>query len=585
MIALRNAARAIIVAPLLLALTGCPKVSITAASSGYPASNGQPGNFATYGVSFYEDPTLDFGIEYAPTPNDTADIFAQAMRNDQWSHVAAGRATRLNEWGVTAPIFKNSFGSSDVVWFSGHGSDGQLQFAGAQMSLYPPDQQCWGPGHLAQDGSCRNISPVTGRTKWIFAYSSDSTSAPGSQWPQNPEATADWRPAFGGSLHGIYGFWQPPGSCQQPFDSTRKCDIKKELGPDFAKKLVQLLIEQQPQNKTVHAAWVMAAGTLGQFGNWSIWEDQFAKNDYITSGTTSSPSGWIYYYNTLKSNGVQVGHVNVGNETFTLSSLSLRAEPVDDNTLLNQLQPYYGSPSVYTNDGVTTVARKDNAFAQHYLATGATAFYGDMQYNAVTFDQTTALNTALTAITNGQGLPSDAVLTEVDNMYQTSADDGSSIQTGYQFVWKHSSSAFGNDAIRVIVDDYQYMRNTTCAEYDYTSPDPPLKPMRYCATWNQVPVDNPNVSFMYRLWRSTGSSRQVQSVAGPSSGTSTSIDANTASMSLPPGTSVISYAPGYWTGNAADPGNVGTPAWVFQLSGGGEAYVDATSGQYLGMLF
>ncbi|MDP9024167.1 MAG: hypothetical protein M3N13_02175 [Candidatus Eremiobacteraeota bacterium] len=154
------------------------------------------------------------------------------------------------------------------------------------------------------------------------------------------------------------------------------------------------------------------------------------------------------------------------------------------------------------------------------------------------------------------------------------------------FVWKHSSGPFGNDAIRVIVDDYQYERNTTCSEWDWTDADPPMRPMKYCAAWNTVTVDNPNVAFLYRMWRTVRTSRQVQSIRGPSTGTYDSIDAYTASLSLPPEASPVGYQPGYWTGAASDPnGNAGTPAWVFQLSGGGEAYVDATSGVYLGSVF
>ena len=70
--------------------------------------------------------------------------------------------------------------------------------------------------------------------------------------------------------------------------------------------------------------------------------------------------------------------------------------------------------------------------------------------------------------------------------------------------------------------------------------------------------------------------------AGRSTGQA-SIDAYTASLSLPNSSNVMSYKAGYWTGGILNADNVEHPAWLFQMRDGAVEAVDAFSGKILGL--
>lgn len=210
--------------------------------------------------------------------------------------------------------------------------------------------------------------------------------------------------------------------------------------------------------------------------------------------------------------------------------------------------------------------------------------HAPMQHSPVAFDQTSALNAAVEFISSTIGMPSDAALSSTNAVMEYD-EAGNGVKTGYIFTWRHAANnIFGGDAIRVFVDDYQTTTKGPCQDWEWDYPDPPLRPHQYCAAFQWTTVDHPNISYYYRLWRAInlGGSRSVQS-AGRSTGQQ-SIDALTASYSLPPGSKVTGYTSGYWSSGPSGADVSGAqPAWLFSLGDDAVAGIDAFSGMLLGV--
>lgn len=172
-------------------------------------------------------------------------------------------------------------------------------------------------------------------------------------------------------------------------------------------------------------------------------------------------------------------------------------------------------------------------------------------------------------------MPGDAALVDTLSLY-TLQSNGSAILTGYEFVWNHSSGTiYGGDAIKVDVEDDHYSQ-TLCT--DWIINDPPHKPI--CDAYQTTYYDKPNVSYGYRLWRSTGSAVSTTRT-GYTAGRGT-IDAYTASLALPVPGNVTGYALGYWVTSLTLPTGIAEPAWIYSTSGGPSYAVDAGSGALLG---
>jgi len=174
-------------------------------------------------------------------------------------------------------------------------------------------------------------------------------------------------------------------------------------------------------------------------------------------------------------------------------------------------------------------------------------------------------------------MPSDAVLSEVDEQYEGSSAETGVVPTGYLFTWKHSNAATNQtDAIRVGIQDYQ-VTTTTCTGGYKTIPNPPGKPFLVCQGWTETTTNSPNVSYYFRMWRASGSVRHIESLG------QTSLPASQAVKALPSGTAVAKYYSGTWAGQYNDAANsVATPAWVFEATNGAFYYVDAFTGILLG---
>jgi hypothetical protein len=174
-------------------------------------------------------------------------------------------------------------------------------------------------------------------------------------------------------------------------------------------------------------------------------------------------------------------------------------------------------------------------------------------------------------------MPSDAVLSEIDEQYEGSAAGTGVVPTGYLFTWKHSNPAANQaDAIRVGIQDYR-VTTTTCTGGYKIVDNPPLKPISICQGWTTTTTNSPNVSYYSRMRRSFGSARHLLSLGQQS------IPASQAETALPSGTTVANYYPGTWAGQYNDATNsVATPAWVFETTNGVFYYVDAYAGTLLG---
>ncbi len=544
------------------------------------------GNVAVFGVTAY-DPNGELYIApsaFYARPNEIADTFANTINSRGWAVPVNNRDN-----AVTVTSLRSAEANNDALWFSGHGDVGYMELYWGRQLNHDPDQIAWGPGDQTHKypGSLTGF-PVQGRLKWIFAYSSQTVSAPPSRFPSNPELTADWRQAFGGNLHGLYGFSVRPGHCPNTIGSGYigpdvTCDITVGAGNTFARRVAERMTGTNPQ-ETIHSAWQNAAKDAGLTDKWSFWEDQNNFKDILSNdnaGVNYAPSGLLWYFDSVDTSGSYAGRaVAVGNETFTLQPASLTREPLDDSTLLNNAAPYFGNADTYTNDGSVSTATKAGTSTVHDLRTGALSYHGIAETNAFAFTQDDAYAAAVEAVQNGPGgMPSDAVLTETDVASQVDPSSGGATVLGYTFTWHHAGEPFGNDAIRVTVDDQQIRHRECTGGWDYWYDDFSGRPHRYCIEWTTYVTDNRNVSYMFRMWRtrSYGGGRHVLSVGQQS------ITAATAAASLSPNAVIYAYTSGNWTGQFDDPtDNAATPAWVFTLDDGSNVYVDAYTGQVLG---
>lgn len=318
-------------------------------------------------------------------------------------------------------------------------------------------------------------------------------------------------------------------------------------------------------------------------------EDCNATTDTFSAST--SAVGDAYLSGTLCFTGPYTGGTvrapsAVQAQTFTLQPMSLTPRTVDVASLVQKAQ---------TNLPVGTVSTFDNGTFRRYVSsTGltATSYYGlsgAVEYvghstdSTVAFTEADALNAAQQFVSQSYGMPSDAVLANVVPVYRINASTGSRTLVQYEFIWRHTGNVLGGDAIRVNVFDLHRV-SRTCSQWDYVDVwDARIRDYitkRECVAWTENVSDTPDVSFSYYLWREPTSLRQVL-VAGRTTG-GPSIDAYTASMSLPDSKSVTSYTSGYWTPGPYDTDQTEEPAWLFTTTGGDVLAVDAYTGALLG---
>lgn len=201
--------------------------------------------------------------------------------------------------------------------------------------------------------------------------------------------------------------------------------------------------------------------------------------------------------------------------------------------------------------------------------------------NPVSFDQNTAYQAAVDHVNATFGMPPDAYLSSVNLIY-TADSNGNGYITGYVFTWLHNNNLVGGDRITIVVDDYatQFER---CIAHHYEYDDLGRR-MLICDEYATTYTHTPNVSYHYRLWRALSSGTRYLQSAGRTTG-SPSIDALTASYSLPVGSAVSSYIQGWYSTDTTGSANDGAePVWLFTMTDGTVQAVDAFSGQYIGIV-
>jgi hypothetical protein len=536
------------------------------------------GHFSAFAETSY-DPNGNCVIQPYQNPNPTA-IAAEFQK--QMGIYEQLQSAYISD-NVNASQFVAAEANSDWMWFSGHGDPGLIELYHCQESGYPANTTSWGPGSTSgQYPSNVTGFPIQGLMKWIFAYSSDTVALPPNLLPSSPTWTADWSGAFATQLHGIYGFYQQPGNCQPNqvgfTGGGVTCDIVASAGSTFVDDFVGHLLASTPV-ETVHNAWVNAASEAGFGDRWSIWEINTNLGDVLSGpgGPNAAANGVLMFYYSVNPAGIAVGAPSsIGNDTFTLEPTTLTPENLNDTTLLAQAASSLGeSPTSYTNNGTISIATKGAGSVRHYLLSGALSFHGASTTNAVVFDEATAEAAAVQAATGVNGMPSDAVLSEVAQQYSAEPTSGGATLTGYLFTWKHQSPIASGDAIRVNVTDYQTVTSACTGGWKVITITP--HPVAICQGWTTTYTDNPNIAYMFRMWHSVAGRRSTLSSG------QTSLTAATAAAALPPGAVVISYTNGMWSPpfDSAS-ANQGTPAWIFTLYGGDLIYVDAYTGQILG---
>lgn len=559
-----------------LTCTSC-KLEIT---NSYTAANPSavPGTYTANYMAHYvtqENNLIDPG-----GPQDAINALHSHLQSSGWTEMGSDF-----DQNVTAQSILSASYNSDAYFFAGHGDVGVI-------ALYYLN--FWGVG--AHDGHA--VAPPIGtlgtRLRWMFFESSD-TVAPDfifdnaygeSAWQANL-----WENLFANSsVHGVYGYWQSPGSCAASLQYPhRDCDVYEESNQGVATSLVQFLVAGAGHTpETTHDAWAHANFDNEINNGISMIEDCSNTRDTLTGPgglyqINNNPSGNLCWTHT-QSGPINQSTVPVSAVTFTLNPVSLQGENLDIAGAMSRAQQYLGQPINQQSSpaGVTYFTTGGAQVQSYSLASGAITYHGAMQEAALPFDQQTALDSASDYVNVTFGMPGDAVLALVTGIYQTDKASGSTRLTGYHFVWRHSGTQIlGADRIAVDVDDYQtWQSDGTCLDWEFTDPDPPAKPVHFCGEYEQVEVDHPNISYSYRLWRSPAGSVRVQ-LAGLTSGQQ-SIDAQTASLSLPQGSAIIAYSSGYWDGGLYSTAAVAQPAWLFTLGSGEVIAVDAFSGAVLG---
>ena len=557
-------------------VSGCSLVNaIAGILSPPPPPVPVPGNIATLAIDLYACDPLDNSV------GGSFD-FSTRLGLYGWNNVYQ----RQNLFVVPGDMITPD-SSVDALLFDGHGFPGLVVLADNCFNM---DQtNSWGVGNtLGRFGAGPTPRltppnkfgmPIGGRLKWLFLNSSDSGAGPTivDSNPNDSMWTANWLPAFSGSLHGIYGFWQGPAtatSCTDPVFPSRVCDLDENGAAAVDDALPALLYD--PFNRTdVHDAWVNASNNANEGSKWTIWEDSAARLDSFSGPGANPPytrnlSGSILFYYPQNVLGISTASVIVQPQTFTVQPLALINEPIDDVGLTNQ----YRSQLVGTNissSGGQYVVENANAKVVHYTAaSGAVIYSNRANDNPVAFSQAAGQAYAESYIKGTFGMPPDAVLRAVLSIWKVYMKDGSAIRVGYEYIYGHQSAMVGGDAIKVIVDDYHYVTSKTCL---YINPC-----TGQCTDWKYTYADEPQVDYAYRLWRSLGAKMQTAGAG------SQSVTAQAAAQALPQGAIINSYASGYWTPPYSASSAAGaTPAWIFYLSGGTTVAVDALTGTFLGM--
>jgi len=492
---------------------------------------------------------------------------------------------------MTNSMFTSIMNSVNALFYFGHGATGIVAFPNACSSLEggntPPSSTYWGIGDLAgQYPKATGALNSTLYLGWMFLFSSDTVAPDAEQDSSDasnaPGAVANpWEPLFYNSgipLHGIYGYWQSPGECTvEGAEDNRACDVESEDNPPVASMLLQ-----QIWNPTANGgadildAWQQSNEDNNESTSWSAEMD----NDYAVldtfSGTPSRSQGGVLEFDSPYT-GLEYTDIVVKPVAGVLNPVA------DNNETLNVASAVAsgdsamsaGSYTTVTSGGTTTYTSVGGLQVTYYQGTsGGVTYHGHALENPMAVSLSTAETAATEFVDNSFGMPSDATLSDVISFY-LKVTGGTNMLIGYEFVWTHSSGpVFGGDAIKVDVEDYHYIGSSTCEEWIEDGSH------FICGKYVYTYDDEPNVSYGYRLWRSTGGG-VGSTISRYDTGTNT-IDAYTASLATPESGNIASYELGYWTSSISVPTTIAEPAWIFTSTTGRTYAVDAGSGALIG---
>ncbi len=440
--------------------------------------------------------------------------------------------------------------------------------------------------------------------KWLFLDSSDTVAPDANVDPGDDSGsivpTGSWANVFGetsgdnlqnglqsgASLRGVYGYWQAPGICSSYNQNTlnRECDVTDSKGETAMTLFVANITGSKPQD--LNDAWIQASQSAGMTHRWSIIQDCHAENDVFTgqNGNFNQTLGGNLCFTNPNGFSNILMSSPVAHTTFTLEPQALQARVVDVPSLLQRVQetvPAVGPISVTDANGVRRYETQSGlTVADYYGTSGGVVYYGHILSNPIQFSQADAIATAEQYINESSGMPSDAALSSIVPVYTASEGSGSRVLIAYELVWTHDNAPVaGGDAIVVDIDDVHTV-TTECLQHKVIIPTSYQHPIIICVSSKTTVSDAPSVPYSYYLWREPAGTRQLMS-AGRSTGQA-SIDAYTASLTLPAPQNVVSYRSGYWTGGILSRDSIEHPAWLFTLKNGDVFAVDAFSGRILG---
>lgn len=309
----------------------------------------------------------------------------------------------------------------------------------------------------------------------------------------NPIPNDAWNQAFGYSLHGVYGYWDP---------------YSGNYGTNYS------VAHSIAQN-----SWV-SSGTFGyptafdafEKANvddtlgWAVIDGIYSHGDSVSA----APDGYVVSGDSIQSIGqleLFMGRGAIYN-TYPIPSLTpgsqaqshaLVPESIDENAWIAHYQD--SSTTVVRQPGITTVYQTGGA-AIHYQNSGGIKYETNSTGTAKGVDSSTALSTANSFIQQNGGMPSDAALRLVaaDIVMPLDHSYGPTV-VAYVIEYGHSAAVVGYDGIKVKVDDAGYR---ICIQWD--------RFRGYCVKWGWQAV--PHVSYYYRLWRSLGSPLGSQQTLG-----------------------------------------------------------------------
>ncbi len=568
-----------------------------------------PGSFAAFGVDYYPG-CLDGNLSGHPAEESN---ISTTLTNAGWRDIdfQTDPATESGQQpNVTADSIVSAVNQgASAIFFGGHGNTGDILFSDACLTTGSINQSFWGVG--SSQGQQGNSPPNTVGTpflghsiKWLFLDSSDTVAPDANVDPGDDSAdivpTGSWANLFGdtsgdnlengvqtgASLRGVYGYWQAPGSCStsNQYSQTRECDVTDTKGETAMTLFVDNITASKPQD--LNDAWIQASQSAGMSHRWAIIQDCHAENDVFSgqNGTFNQSLGGNLCFTNPNGFSNILMTTPVAHATFTLEPQALQARVVDVPGLLQRVQeavPAVGPISVTDANGVRRYETQGGlTVADYYGTSGGVVYYGHILSNPIQFSQADAITTAEQYINESSGMPGDAALSSIVPVYTTADGSGSRVLIAYELIWTHDNAPVaGGDAIIVDIDDVHTV-TTECLQHKVIIPNGYQHPIIICVSSKTTVTDTPSVPYSYYLWREPAGTRQIMS-AGRSTGQA-SIDAYTASLTLPAPQNVVSYRSGYWTGGILSGDSMEHPAWLFTLKNGDVVAVDAFSGRILG---